>query len=252
MVMSWMVMTLGWLAMSAIADGENEDVLKDVEQRIVAAAEKHSSMTADVSMSAAWDETDIKVQVTKTGTYEYQRIKNMTRYRQELKIKGVETVGEEKTPFEQTETVVCDGRFIYTQTEEEGRTSAVKTGVDRRRTNRVDAAMFERLHEEYDLTLMPAIDVDGRSAYVIDAKANKSDESGTWRERFYFDKESGVMVRRESLDDKDKLVQTHEYKNVKLDVDIDASRFEYKPADDVTVEDRSKQTRGARQQPKKP
>lgn len=132
---------------------------------------------------------------------------------------------------------ICDGNFVYTLQEGMGRRSASKGLVDSSRAMFGDKAFLENLQRDYNLKLLADDHVDGVPVWVIEATPKDKANNPIGRMSHYFQKDSGLWVKAIGRDRDDKVISQSLVKDIKLNVEIPASRFEFHPPSGVEVMD---------------
>ncbi len=233
--------TMWWAAMVVVATAASataQETIESVEKKILKMLEHNRTMVAHVVSTIEESSEDFNIKTTKRGSYECVKSGQTTRFRQESLITGVESVAGDKTEFEQTELIVCDGQNVYTLVDNMGHKSAVRVKADRSRTGGIDKALFARWHRAYNMTLLPDDKVDGQATYVIEAKPKLDDAVLPARTLYFFRKDNGIMVKRIQENSDGKITESTTYSDVRVNEEIDPSRFVFKAPEGVRVKDR--------------
>jgi len=214
----------------AVAD----EKLDAVEKELIKAWEKFESMTADVTMNMNMQGMTNKG----TGTFEIDNKGGKDKFRMEMNSE-MDMGGQKMT---NTTSTVGDGEFVYSVNEAMGQKTAMKMKPGQGQASApVGRQMFDSLKEQFDLKVLPDETVDGDAAYVLEAKPKQSMGSPIAMMKMYFVKKHGIMVKMRGMDAAGTEVMTMDYKNVKINPKIDASRFVFKAPEGVQVMDMTKQ-----------
>jgi len=231
-----------WYSMMVVvasaASATAQETLESVEKHILQMIGNDTTMSARVVSTIEESSDDFSITTTKRGSYEYMKTGQAIRFRRESLVTGVESVAGEKTKFEQTELIICDGQNIYTLMDNMGHKSAVRVKADRTRTGGIDKALFARWHRAYNMVLLTDGEVDEHATYVIEAKPKKTDSVLPARTLYFFRKDNGVMVKRVQENSDGKIVESTTYSDVRINEKIDPQRFVFKAPEGVRVKDR--------------
>lgn len=233
MTRRWMTagLIVALLSMTAAAD-----TLEQMEKKIVAAADKVKSGTADIRMVMEMDNPMMTMKSTGKGTMEFMRqgAKHLSRI--ELKTTMVSKQGDQEQKMERAMLVVTDGDFVYSLTEQFGQKMAMKTRVDPQSQSLASQQMFTQLHEDYTLKALPDEKVGDEAVYVIEATPKQSNAQ-TGKSIYYYGQASGLMLKMVTMSPQGKPMHTMTVSNVKLNVDLKPERFVFKAPPGVTVQD---------------
>ena len=227
-----MVALAGLCSVAAVADE-----LEKVEKELTAAWKKHKSMTAKMTTVTKMEQQGFSMESTGTGTSEMMRTGDNVLYRMEVNTLTVQKVAGQETKNEGKTTVVGDGNYVYTLTENAGQKMAVKTKMDKQVTGDPHEA-FELLRQQFNLKLLPDEKIDGLDAYAIEATP-KQDQGMAFRSVFYYAKEHGVLTKAITYDSDGKPMTTMTYTDLKFDVKIDPKHFVFEAPPGVEVLDQS-------------
>jgi outer membrane lipoprotein-sorting protein len=209
-----------------IAAGAAED-LESVEKTIADLTDKVVSYTAKIDMVS-----EKPMKTHGTGTLACLKKDDAFLYRMELVNKT------EKGKLEQKVLGVFDGTDLYSQTDMAGKPVVMKMKPDLK-TGVVafsGKGMFEQMHKNFDVTLLPDEVIGGKPAYAIEAVAkNAPADDIVARTVFHFSKEHGVQVKEITYDKSGLPLMTLEYKDMNFDPHLDASQFNYTPPPDARV-----------------
>lgn len=102
---------------------------------------------------------------------------------------------------------------------------------------------IEGLLKEGGVPVLGIEEIDGRPAYLLERGPEEGGEEGgedfhEYREKFWIDKETGMLLRYEAYDSSENLTMKYEISNLKINTDIPDSEFEFEVQEGVTVETR--------------
>lgn len=239
---------LGFVA--ATAPG---DELEAVEQKILEAWNKQRSVFSRIEMEGTVGDGRHGGTSIGEGTCELMRKGDKTLTRVTMKTTVTMEIGDKERKMEQESTLIVDGAHAYTLATAMGHTTAMKLDIDPRMSGD-PKAMLDYLRKDHELKLLPEQDVDGATAYVIEAIAREGTNNPLPRMRLFFDQNTGFMVRSTSHDANGRRRQMMRYKNVQYDIKIDPDRFVFELPPGVELLDRTSDSRKvqATQPAKKP
>jgi outer membrane lipoprotein-sorting protein len=163
-----------------------------------------------------------------------------------MKMSGTQKFSDQEIKIEQTMTMISDGEFSYTVTDDKGQKSAYKQKVDAS-MNEDPKTTIETMKEEYTLKLLPDEKVDGADCIVIEGTSKQKEGDPMVKQILYFRKDCGLNVKMVGRDASDKAVFTHEVSDVKLNTEIPADRFVFKKPDGVEMIDLTQEGEPAKQ-----
>ena len=230
------MLLVGYAVSAAAADS-----LEEVEKKILARWETYQSFTAKISTQIQQELAGRKASSNGSGTVEFLRRGDDGLFRIELTNHAEVEVSGQKTVANQTVMTVFDGQFVYTLTTGMGRPIATKSKPDAAAAVVLGKGYFKNLRSGNDVKLLPAEELDGHTAHVIEARPKKpSGAMPIARSLHYFRKDNGVLVKVEARDQSDKTVQTTTYSAIRLNPAIDEKRFDFKVPAGVTLMDSTK------------
>jgi outer membrane lipoprotein-sorting protein len=225
------------------------DDLPTVEKKIVEAWNKHKSGTCKVDTVTHIETPEYRMDTKSTGTHEYLRRGDKVLSHMVLKSETTSKVGDQETKTDQQVTMVIDGDYAWTLNEMSGQKTATKADADPKMTGE-PKAMFEELHKDHELTLLPDETLDGKKVFVIEAAPKQKTAGSKSKMVLYIDQGSGMAVKTVMFDDAGKPMMTATITDVKLDVDINPDQFVFKAPAGVEVQDMTaKKTPGGKKEP---
>jgi len=88
---------------------------------------------------------------------------------------------------------------------------------------------------------LPDEKLDGKPAYVLEARLRPDDPQAATSEisrtLYYYDKETGLIVRVLAYDRKGKVASTTITSEIRTDADIAADRFIFEPPEGIKIEE---------------
>ena len=206
--------------------------LDSVEKRIVQAAEKVKSFTADMTMAGQMQQMGKTMTSSGKGTIEAMRKGDKMLARMEQNM-TMETGGQK---MEISTLTVIDEEYMYILTERLGQKMAMKRKSDAAQMQFAGKGMLEDLHKEHDLKLLPEMRVDDREAYVIEATP-KNQAGAVEKQLFCFDKQTGMLLKMQGLAGGGQPAFTTTFTNFKINPEIKPDRFKFKAPEGVQVMD---------------
>ena len=231
---------LGFTVQAAVADD-----LQAVEKKITEKWQQRKSMTAKMTMEMRMEQPGMTMESKGDGTHEMLWKGEKVLSRIELKHNMMQKVGDQETKMSSEVITVIDGEFAYTLNTQEmmgqQMKTAHKTDIDPQMSGD-PKVMFEQLAKDNDLVLAPEETVDGRKVFVIVAtpKQKLNYPGAPSKVVYLFDQKEGYMVKMVSYAADDKPLTTMTFSEVKLDVDIDPSRFVFKAPEGIEVLDQTR------------
>ena len=219
------------------------DKLEDVEKKILAQAEKNKTLTAKMATTSDIEATGMRMKSKSEGTYETARRGDKTLFRMESKSSGTTKIGDQPETKTETKTLmIADGEFYYTLSETAGQKMAMKMKLDPSKSNATSKEGFEQMHKDYNLKLLPDEKIDGKEVYVIEATPKKAKPDTTEMSKFYYAKETGVLMKSvmESKGEQSKSTIISLMSDIKPNTDIKPERFVFKAPEGVMVMDMTK------------
>ncbi|MFH0979966.1 MAG: sigma-E factor regulatory protein RseB domain-containing protein [Planctomycetota bacterium] len=222
---------------SAVALGQDE--VAKIEQEIIKNWQKHRSMIAKVTMTGDRTARGQKVTSRAEGTYEWLRKSDAALVRLDVRRTLEVESGDQKKERSSHDLTVFDGQYMYTYTEQAGTKEAVKAKLDPKLGADV-RALFEALHEQDNLSLLPAERVADKDAHVIQAMPKKPRPDGLVY-RYYFSKADGALLKMALCDRDGNAVETTTFTDIKFDLGADPGRFVFQAPPGVKVVDLTQQ-----------
>lgn len=231
---------LSFTVRAAVADD-----LQAVEKKICEQWQQRKSMTAKMTMEMRMEQPGMTMESIGEGTNEMLRKGDKILSRMELKNNMVQKVGDQEMKMSSEVITIIDGDFAYTlqiqnRMDQQIKT-AFKTNIDPQMSGD-PKLMFEQLAKDNELELAPEETVDGRKVFVIVAtpKQKLNYPGAPTKIVYQFDQKDGYLVKMVTYATGDKPLTTMTFSEVKLDVDIDPSRFVFEVPEGVEVLDQTR------------
>jgi len=226
----------GTLAQSAKSA---ERTIEDVSRRITELAAPLRSLSADVEVVFEAQVNGRHMLIRGKGTYEAVFKGPVVLLRTESTNQTRMKLGDQEMNLTQRSMTVADGTTEYTMTEAVGQVTVVK-GAARQSAEASIPNLFRSLRATFDLTLLDDAYVDGRRAWVIAATPKTPTPSNpVTRRKLYFDQQTGTLIQEIGENAEGVDIQRQTYTNLRLNPEIDKSRFEFEPPKDARIIDRS-------------
>jgi outer membrane lipoprotein-sorting protein len=225
------VLVLGILAPLALAED-----LADVEKKISDAWEKHSSMSAKVSVVGNVKMEEGETKTTGQGTYEMLRKDGKDLIRTEMTTAIVSTIAGQEMKTEQKSLTIVESDFAYSLAEVMGQKMATKTAVTEQHASD-PANVFRTLREQFTLKLLPSETVDGQETWVVEATPKDTSQAGGPGRIVIWFRHDGAIAKQVTYDAAGKPLMTVTYSDLKFDVKLDPERFVFKLPDGVQLMD---------------
>ncbi|MBI4719295.1 MAG: outer membrane lipoprotein carrier protein LolA [Planctomycetes bacterium] len=217
------------------------ETIEEVEKKLVEAQGKLKSYTAKTKTTQDLDMSEeSKIKSTDEGTIEWMRVGDKTLFRQDSKSMTSGKLGGKEMKEELTQTIINDGQFFYTLSDQGGQKTAYKTKADDSMTN--DAKqMFAMMREDHNLKLVGDEKVDGADCYVVELVPKQTEGNPVVKNIMSFRKDCGIAVKTVGKDKNDKVIFTNTTTDIKLNAEIARDRFEFKAPEGVELMDMSKE-----------
>lgn len=212
------------------------ETIEQIEAALAAAQDKLNSMTAITTTVQDIEMGGGSMKSHTQGTYQWLRQGKTLLYRLDISGTHEQNFGGQASKTTSATTMICDGQFIYTISDQNGQKMATKATA----TQNVNAdvrAMFKSLHEAYNLKPLPDETVDGRLCYVIELNAKDTEYHTMARQVYYMCKELGTPIKSVSYDASGKEIMSTTVTQIKTGVKISPDRFKFQPPTGVEVMD---------------
>ena len=210
-----------------------------IEEKILALRGTIKSFTAniDVRFDSSQGEAWVKSHTFGPMAYLFEDDKILYRIDMTIETTRIAEGAEEKTV--EPQTMMSDGEYMYQIGERNGRKAAYKARIDKLQSSVPTPEFFFFLHRDYDLSLLPDEEVDGKPCWVIRAAKISDEEVLRIKTITYFRQDIPLMVKTVNLDRFDNVMQVTQIKDIQVDVPVDRAQFEFRPEPDWEVMDQS-------------
>lgn len=230
-----------FLAALAAAAPPATPTVEEVVRKLTELAGPLRSLSADVEVVFLTAVNGREMLIRGEGTYEVVFGKDVVLLRTENTNNARMKLGDQEVRITQRSMTVADGTTEYTMTEAMGQITVVKNAA-RQSAEASIPNLLRSLLADCDLTLMDDAFVDGHRTWVIAATPKTPTPSNpVTRRKLYFDRQTGVLVQEIGENEQGLDIQRQTYSNVRLNPEIDRSRFEFKTPENARVVDRSKE-----------
>ena len=227
---------MGCLLLGALLAGPaTADELDDVAGKIIAAAEKIKSLSADMTMKTEMVNSGMSMVSDAQGHMEFARQGGKELMRMDMEMSTVTKMGDQEQKMEAKSVMINDGEFTYTVSDQMGQKVAMKMANEKNQVQFSGKQMFDDLRKDNTLALLPEDKVDSVAAYVIEATPKQAGQSG--KSRYYFAKDSGMVVKMIMHTPDGEPMTTMTYSNIKLNADIKPDRFKFVAPEGVQLMD---------------
>jgi outer membrane lipoprotein-sorting protein len=213
------------------------DDLAQIEQKIISAAEEVKSCQADMTMLTTMDTPGMTMKSQGKGRFEFQLKDGKKLSRTELKMTTTTTAAGQENRMESGTLAISDGEYSWVLADQMGQKMVMKRKLDAAQAGVASKAMFDALREDFTLKLLDDAKCDGRQAYVIEATPKQPGATG--KQLYFFDKDSGMLLKMEVFTPEGKLLSSTTMTNYKVNEPIDPKRFVFTVPDGVTVMDQT-------------
>jgi len=212
------------LGATAAADEGTDNAIEKLDQQF-ANVNSYTAKTDVMTNTDFGPEQTYKSEMV--GTTEWQRRGDKALMRSDTKCKTTQTESGNTTVTQSVITVVDDGEFLYSMTQEDGQVTVVKS-----RSLSVQSSQpkgyFAQLKRHYDIKLLKDEKVDGHDCCVFEMKMKPMEgvpPSG--RQRVSYWKDHGILIKSEGFGADGKLITSSISKDIKINTDIGAGRFKF-------------------------
>ncbi|HUW81587.1 MAG TPA: hypothetical protein VMZ31_02175 [Phycisphaerae bacterium] len=236
-MMRWSVLLTAAVCVVVLAGVGWADDLESVQKALAAKSAAMNSCTYK-STSTIVSEVPVKSRTQTVGTDELLKKDGKWLHRMDSKSTSVMEVDGQEHKNESTVLVVSDDKYVWTLSESQGQKMVIKNRVAEGQNMAVGEG-FDALRKDYDLKLLPDETVEGKPAWVIEATPKKDSPAAQagMTMRYYYDKDSGMMVKMVGKSTDGKTSMTSIVKDLKLNPDISADRFVFKVPEGAHVMD---------------
>jgi outer membrane lipoprotein-sorting protein len=221
------------IATTAAARGET---LEAIEKKLIASAEKVTSMSATQIMKSQFDTGGGKMTNDSNGTFEFVRKSGKLMFRAESKNVSVMNVSGQTMRNETRSLTVGDGQFVWSQTDTGEQKMVTKSKMPKEASNLISKGYFDNLRRDNDIKVLPDATVDGKSTYVVEVSPKTKGPQSTTTTSYYL-KDTGILVKSVTSDAAGKPMTTLTYSDIKVNTSIPADRFVFKAPPGVQVMD---------------
>jgi len=216
--------------------------LEEAAEKLIEAQSKLKSYTANLKS---------KHQISKTmnydseGHYEWMRSGDKILYNQEVHRTGTHDLEGEKMVVKEHRSYLCDGKNVYMINHENGNVVKQNYNPDSFESMDTGVIIDQLFMRHSTLTVVKEEKFEGHECFVLEGVDDWHDEEESednpmitvTKERYWFAKDIGTLIRMAGFDSKGNEVRVREYTNIKVNPEIKADRFAYKAPANVNLVD---------------
>lgn len=211
--------------------------IETVEAALVKKWNEYTSLSAELEVVTEIDNAEGRSRGMVTSKYEYLRAGGKTFIRQEGKSSRVEQQkGESIRKSDGAITLIADGEFLYNLSDIWGEPTILKMNQGTTQETLGGPGLFQTLHGEYDLKLLPGEVIDGQEVYVIEA-LSKVPTGEMNHMIYYISKETSVALKMVNRSNNGTFQTTLKVKNVQINPVLHPDRFIFKPPPGIRIVD---------------
>lgn len=212
------------------------DTLESVEKAITDKVAKLNSYSMKNTFKQDMETAEYSNKAEGHSTLEAQKSGEVWLFRMEGTQKMTMKMGGQETKNDGTSLMVCDGKFNWFLSENNGQKMCMKSKADKM-TNIITKEYFDEMRKTHDVKLGADESVDGKSCWTIEFSAKEPTPGGPNVMIMNFDKDTGLNLKMVGKDDKGKVIMTSSTTDVKVNPSIAADRFTFKVPEGVQVQD---------------
>ena len=230
----WMSLVSGYAAVAA------DSPLKAAEERVLEQFKKVNSFSAKFNTETAGRSGTDTFRTVSTGVADVLKKDGKTLLRMEFE-RSIERSNASMSAPElivQRSLSILDGEYQYAQTEFAGRVEAWKFNINNDQNAFDVVEIWKFINEQCTAIVLPDEKLGEDEVIVVEATPIPSEIKRTWvRQQYFFAKNSGVLLKRVGFDRNDQPIETFVVSDVKVNAEIDPTRFVFKPAEGVKFVD---------------
>lgn len=179
------------------------------------------------------------------GHLDWKRDGDKILFNQEVHRTGTHDFEGEKMIVKEHRSTVCDGKNVYMINHENGNVIRQNYNPESFETLDVGVILDSLWARHSELKVLDDEKVGGRDCFKLEGTDDWNDDEGSeddpminiTRHVYWFDKETGMLIKMAGYDKKGTEAQVREYSNVKINPDIKEDRFAYKAPANVNLVD---------------
>ncbi len=227
---------------AARADEKVDAAIKEV----LSAASKIDSMKADVQAITESGKKDEKSSYHRSeaiASIEHVRKNDHILTRYDGTSSGENRkAGQHSVQIDNKMLMIVDEEYTYWFRESKEGKVAMKTEPSNAGGHLPDEGYFKAIRKAHDLKLMPEEEEAGKRFTVFAGEPVKGSPSNAGSIGLYFDKETGLLLKKTLTRSDGKPFRTTKLKNVRTNGNIDSERFVFKAPEGVRVQDLTRQS----------
>ena len=208
---------------------------------MTAAHEKLQSMTAKTTTMQDMDYGEgNSTKSTSMGSYEWLRKGDTVLVRMEMSATMTQSFGGQTQEVKSTSTMINDGKFMYTMSDNDGQKSAMKMKAPEVSAGGIREG-FQACGRTSRSKVLPEETVAGHDCVVVEAVAKQTEGNPMVKQLNYFAKDLGMAIKTVGYDKDGKVTFTSETTDIKVGADVSPDRFVFQAPPGVEVMDMSGQ-----------
>lgn len=225
------------LGPAAIDRAVAADSFDEIEKKSLALLDKIKTVTAKIKLDFEARQGENWVINHTTGTAEYLIKDGTVLSRLDLKSEVSTFTNSNETKETKDLLLLTDGKYTWNQGVQKGKRLVYKFPIDPVQSAISTREYFEVLRRDYDITVLPEQELDGKKTWVIEANRKPEGNVPRIKTVINFRQDAPLMVRTVNFDPGGTKVQETFLHDVKVDAAIPPERFKYKPPPDYQVLD---------------
>lgn len=215
-----------------------QESVEAIEKSVTENWNKLSSLSADVETKMEQSNPSYSMKNESKGKFEYAKIQDVPYFRMEATTNMQMSQGGQEQKMDSTNLMVSDGKVMFAEVKMLGQTQVMKlpTSTNEDPLGIGGSMIWSSLRESMTLAALPSVEINGKSTHVVEGTM-KDQQTGISKNKFHFDKETGLLVRLESYDMEGKMILHTNTTNIKTNPEISPSRFRYTPPEGAMVQD---------------
>lgn len=215
------------------------ETVESVEEKILALRGRVKSFTATIDVKFDSSQGDAWVKSHTYGPMAYFFDGDKVLYRIDMTVETKQIGGGEDEETTETQTLMSDGEYMYQFGTQRGAKKAYKARIDKLQSSVPSPEFFFFLRRDYNLSVLPDEQVDGKDCWVIRAAKISEEEVLQLKTLTYFRKDIPLMVKTVNYDRFDNVMQVTKICDIQIDVPVDPKQFVFHLDPDVELQDQT-------------
>lgn len=215
------------------------ETVESVEEKILALRGRVKSFTATIDVKFDSSQGDAWVKSHTYGPMAYFFDGDKVLYRIDMTVETKQIGGGEDEETTETQTLMSDGEYMYQFGTQRGAKKAYKARIDKLQSSVPSPEFFFFLRRDYNLSVLPDEQVDGKDCWVIRAAKISEEEVLQLKTLTYFRKDIPLMVKTVNYDRFDNVMQVTKISDIQIDVPVDPKQFVFHLDPDCELQDQT-------------